>query len=89
METTNFPLLPTEIETAVAAQHGGPVTVAGRHGDHVVMSMEMYRDMLGVSDDEEFARTVAEIKVSRAQVAAGQTMSLEEVREMLAKKYGD
>jgi hypothetical protein len=90
MEAIDFPLLPTEIEIAVAARQGGPVTVPGRRGDHVVMSLEVYQGLLGISDDdEEFKKTVEELKISFAQVAAGETMSLEKVREMLAKRYGD
>jgi hypothetical protein len=82
-------MLPAEIEAAVVAQHGGPVTVPGKQGNHVVMSAEMYRDIMGVGDDEEFAQSVAEIKISLAQVAAGDTISLEELRARLTEKYGD
>jgi hypothetical protein len=87
META-FPHLPPEIEAAVAAQHGGPVSVPGQQGEHVVMSMAIFRDMMGVGSDEEFARSVADLRISFAQAQAGDTLSLDEVREKLTNKYG-
>ena len=81
-------MLPAEIVAAVAAQHGGPITVPGHQRDHVVMSVEAYRDMMGVGDDEEFAQSVASLKISLAQAAAGDTLSLEEARQRLIDKYG-
>ena len=85
---TNYPFLPPEIEAAVFQQHGGPIPVLGQHGRHVVMSMDIFRDMMGVGTDVEFAESVAELKRSLAQAAAGQTLSLEEVSRRLAEKYG-
>jgi hypothetical protein len=85
---TSIPFLPPEIEAAVVAQHGGPVSVPGQRGDHVVMSMAIFRDMMGVGNDEEFARSVAELTVSLAQADAGETLSLEDVRQKLTEKYG-
>jgi hypothetical protein len=80
--------LPFEIEAAVAAEYGGPVTVAGQHGEHVVMTAAIFRDMMGVGTDKEFEESVAEIKISLAQAAANQTMSVEEVRRRLTEKHG-
>jgi hypothetical protein len=85
---TSFPSLPPEIEAVVVAQHGGPVSVSGEQGEHVVMSMATYRDLLGVGSEEEFLRSVADLQVSIAQAEAGETMSLDEVRQKLTDKYG-
>jgi hypothetical protein len=85
---TSFPSLPPEIEAAVAAQHGGPVAVPGQQGEHVVMSMAIFRDMMGVGDDAEFAKSVAGIKSSLVQAAVGQTFTLDETRQKLTDKYG-
>jgi hypothetical protein len=87
MDTTS-PFLPPEIEAAVAAQHGGPISVPSQQGEHVVMSMAIFRDMMGVGNDEEFARSVAELRVSLAQADEGKTLTLAEVRQKLAEKYG-
>jgi hypothetical protein len=85
---TSPPILPAEIESVVALHHGGPVAVAGQNGDHVVMTAAIFRDMMGVGGDEEFAASVAALQKSLAQAAAGQTMSLEEAVQRLATKYG-
>jgi hypothetical protein len=81
--------LPTDIHTAVVSQHGGPVAVSGQQGDHVVMTMAVFRDLMGVGNDDEFAKSVESLRTSLAQAAAGQTLSLEEVAAKLAEKYGD
>ena len=80
--------LPIEIEAAVAAQHGGPVTVSGSQTEHVVMSMAIFRDLMGVGSDEEFEKSIADLRLSLAQAAAGESISLEQAREKLAGKYG-
>jgi hypothetical protein len=84
----SHPMLPADIEAVVAQHHGGPVPVTGQNGDHVVMSAAIFRDLMGVGCDEEFAASVAALQKSLAQVAAGQTISLEEAAHRLAAKYG-
>src|SRR5262249_43924669 len=67
---TNSQFLPPEIEAAVEAQHGGPVAVPGQHGHYVVMNADVYGGVLELSS-EELADSVAAIKKSLAQAAAG------------------
>ncbi len=81
-------MLPAAIEAAVAAQHGGPICVPSSQGKYVVMSMAMYREMLGLGGDEDFRQSVADLQASLAQAAAGETISLENVRKKLNDKYG-
>lgn len=88
METLHT-TLPPEIQSAVISHHGGPVAVSGQQGDHVVMTMAVFRDMMGVGSDDEFAKSVESLRISLAQAAAGQTMSLEEAAARLTEKYGD
>lgn len=52
------------------------------------MSAEVFRDLMGVGDEEEFEKSVADLRVSLAQEAAGQTISLSEAERRLAEKYG-
>jgi len=85
----NPSMLPADIEAVVASHHGGPVSVSGRQGAHVVMSMAVFRDMMGVGSDEDLARSVAALQISLAQAAAGETMSLDEAADKLAQKYGE
>ena len=85
---TQTPYLPQDIEAAVASHHGGPVTVAGQNGNHVVMSMAVFRDMMGVGSDDEFQKSVSALRESIAQTVAGKTISLDEVAHRLTRKYG-
>ncbi len=52
------------------------------------MSMAIFRDIMGVGSDVEFAKSVAALETSLAQAAAGDTMSLDEATSKLAQKYG-
>lgn len=85
---TIVPHLPPEIEDAVAAQHGGPIAVSGGRGAHVVMSLDVFRDMMGVGNDVDFADSVADLNLSLQQAEAGQTMTLDEAAKKLIDKYG-
>ena len=84
----NQQLLPAEIEAAVAQQYGGPIAVPGQHNQHVVMSMAVFRDMMGVGSDQEFERSIEALNASLADAAAGRTLSLEEAAAKLTEKYG-
>ena len=86
METSS-PFLPPEIEAAVEARHGGPLELAGQHGKYVVMNAEVYGGVLEVTADE-LADSVAAIKRSLAQAAAGQTRDADEAFDDLEAHYG-
>jgi PHD/YefM family antitoxin component YafN of YafNO toxin-antitoxin module len=85
--STSEPSLPAEIEAAVAQQHGGPVSIAGQHGRYVVMNVDVYAAAMNATPDE-LADSVAAIKRSLAQAAAGQTRDLDEVFDELESRYG-
>ena len=84
---TNSQFLPPEIEAAVAAQHGGPVSVSGQHGKYVVMNVDVYGGVLNATP-EEFSDSVAAIKRSLAQAAAGQTRDADVAFDELEARYG-
>jgi hypothetical protein len=79
--------LPPDIEAAVEAQHGGPVSVSGQHGKYVVMNIDVYGGVLNATP-EELADSVAAIKRSLAQAAAGQTRDVDESFDELEARYG-
>jgi hypothetical protein len=79
--------LPPEIEADVEAHHGGPVSVPGQHGKYVVMNVDVYGGVLEATP-EELADSVAAIKRSLAQAAAGQTRDADEVFDELEARYG-
>jgi hypothetical protein len=79
--------LPPEIEAAVEAQHGGPVSVPGQHGNYVVMNLDVYGGVLEATS-EELADSVTAIKRSLAQAAAGQARDVDEALDELEARYG-
>lgn len=84
---TNFQFLPPEIEAAVEAQHGGPVSVPGQHGRYIIMNADVYGGALEATA-EEMTDSVAAIKRSLAQAAAGQTRDIDEALGELEARYG-
>lgn len=61
---------------ALLAQHGGPLTVPGQHGQYVVMRSDVYEAMLGMADDED-ADTLAAVLRGIADLNAGRVQDLE------------
>ena len=54
------PKLSGDVEQAVARNHGC-VRVAGQKASYVVMSIEIFRDMMGVGSDDDFAASLRAI----------------------------
>jgi len=75
------PLLPPEIEAAVAQQHGGPVCVSGAHGNYIVMDADMCHDQVESDPQADLHASVAALRISIAQAAAGQTIPLDQARK--------
>jgi hypothetical protein len=84
---TNQPSLPLEIEAAVAQHHGGPVSVVGQHGSYVVMDADVYSGQMADATDAEHADSIAAIKRSLAQAAAGHLEDAELFFAELERKY--
>jgi hypothetical protein len=55
---------------------------------YVLMSIEMYRELMGVGSDADLADSLAAIDEGMADVRAGRTMSLDEAIRRLNEKYG-
>jgi hypothetical protein len=86
METSNSHL-PIEIETAVVQQHGGPVVFSGAHGTYVVMNADVYGGQMAQASADEYADSIAAIKRSLAQAAAGQLEDVEQFFDELEQRY--
>lgn len=86
METTLSPLAP-ETEAVVLAQHGGPVTVPGSQQEYVVMTMQAYRDLLGIGTEEEYQASLAALRRSLADVEAGRTTDADEFFDEFERRY--
>jgi hypothetical protein len=86
METTVMPLAP-ETEAAVIAQYGGPVTVPGKQQNYVVMTMQAYREMLGIGSEEEYRASLDSLRRSLEDIEAGRTSDAEEFFDELERRY--
>lgn len=85
--STREPSIPLEIEAAVAQQHGGPVSVSGQHGSYVVMNADVYSGQMAEATASEQADSIAAIKRSLAQAAAGQLDDAERFFNRLEQKH--
>lgn len=54
----------------------------------VLMSIDVYRNTLGIGSDEDLAQSVAAIQEGIADIPVGRTKPLQEVFDRLDKKYG-
>jgi hypothetical protein len=70
----------------VLQQNGGPLEIAGQQGKYVVMRLDVYDAMLGISDDEE-AETLASVRRGLADVAAGRTHDADEAFDRLESRF--
>ncbi|WP_428306374.1 hypothetical protein [Lacipirellula sp.] len=85
METPSSPL--TSAVENLLAQHGGPLSINGTHGDYVVMRSDVYEQMLGLSEAGE-AETLAAVKRGLADLDAGRTVPLDEAMKELRSRHG-
>jgi hypothetical protein len=82
----NVPLINLDAELTLQ-RSGGPLEISGQQGKYVVMRLDVYDAMLGISDDDE-AETLAAIRRGIADVDAGRTLSVSEVFDRLDARYG-
>lgn len=85
--SSTHPILPPDIEAAVVANHGGPVSVAGQFGNYIVMNLDVYAEPLAVSPGD-MAESVAAIQRSLGQAEAGQVRDLNDAFDDLERRYG-
>ena len=84
MQDLPDPITP-ETENALQ-QRGGPLQIAGLQGEYVVMRLDVYDAMLGISDDEE-AQTLASVRRGLADVDVGRTHDADEAFDKLQSRY--
>jgi hypothetical protein len=81
------PHLAPDTEAAVEATHGGPLSLVGQKSQYVIMRMDVYRELMGVGSDEQFAASVAAIREGLADVRAGRTRPAREFLEELGRQH--
>ena len=79
------PKLPDKLDQALDEHHGFLKTAA-RQGKVIVMSMPLFREMMGVGSDEQLAESLRTIEEGLADVAAGRTVPLDQVFGELDEK---
>lgn len=79
----NEPHLTQEQEQALQEKHG---FVQG--GTYVLMTMNVFRDMMGVGTDEEMTASLQALEEGIADVEAGRTLPQDQVFRELDQKYG-
>ena len=72
------PQLTEEQRQAVEAHHGF-VEVAGAPENYVLMSMQVFREMMGVGTDEELSESLQAIAEGLADIEAGRTRPFRDV----------
>ena len=81
------PEITPDLQAVLQQQHGGPVQVAGADASYVVMSMDVYRTMIGVGTDEAFAASVQALQAANQAVQQGRTRPLVDALDELGRKY--
>ncbi len=81
------PKLPDELNRALDEHHGF-LKAEGERGKVIVISMQLFREMMGVGSDEQLAESVKAIEEGLADIEAGRTVPMEQVFRELDEKYG-
>ncbi|HXY35286.1 MAG TPA: hypothetical protein VEI07_13730 [Planctomycetaceae bacterium] len=80
------PKLSDELSRALDEHHGF-LKAEGTGGKVVVMSMQLFRELMGVGSDEQLAESVKAIEEGLADVEAGRTIPMDQVFRELDEKY--
>lgn len=68
--------------------HEGCLKVATGGREFIVMSMQTYRQTMGVESDEALAESIAAIQRGLADVAAGRTRPIDDFFREFDKRHG-
>ena len=81
------PQLSKEQQRAVDLHHGF-LEMDGNGSSYVVLSSEVFREMMGVGDDAGYAASLRAIEEGLADVEAGRTRAMEEFFREFDGKHG-
>ena len=79
--------LPPDMQAALERQNGGPVHVEGTATTYVLMSMDVYRELMGVGPDDEFEASVRAVRRGYEAVQQGKTRSFEEFLDDFRQRH--
>lgn len=71
---------------AIDSQHGCTI-VLGKSSPCILMTMEVYRDTMGIESDQALQASLQDLNVAHLQVAASNTKTVDEVFAELYAQY--
>lgn len=81
------PRINDELNRALHEQNGF-VQAEGTDGKVIVMSLQVYRETMGVGSDAELTESLKAIDQAMADLKAGRSIPLDEARQRLNTTYG-
>ena len=78
----------TEEQKRAVAQHHGFVEVDGGEDSYVVLSRQVFREMMGVGSDDEYRDSLLAIEAGLADVAAGRTRPMQDFFREFDRRHG-
>jgi hypothetical protein len=78
----------TDEQRNAVDEHHGFLEVEGGGTAYVVMSMQVYREMMGVGSDAEYRASLDAIREGLEDVEGGRTRSIEDFFQDLDRKHG-
>ena len=81
------PELTDQQRQAVEQEHGF-LEVESGDNTYVLMSMQVYRDMMGVGSDAEYEASLSAVREGLADVEAGRTRPVDEFFQEFDQRHG-
>jgi PHD/YefM family antitoxin component YafN of YafNO toxin-antitoxin module len=78
----------TDEQRHAVDEHHGFLEVEGGEAVYVVMSLQVYREMMGVGSEAEYHASIDAIREGLEDVEAGRTRSVEDFFQDLDRKHG-
>jgi PHD/YefM family antitoxin component YafN of YafNO toxin-antitoxin module len=77
----------TEDQRQAVDQHHGFLEVEGGGAAYVVMSMQVFREMMGIGSEASYQASLAAIREGLADVEAGRTQPIDDFFQDLTRKH--
>ena len=81
------PKLTNEQELAVQQSHGC-LQVQGDGNSYIVMSMQLFREMMGVGSDDEYQASLQAVQEGIVDIEAGRTRPVGQFFDEFDRKHG-
>lgn len=78
----------TDEQRRAVDEHRGFLEVEGGESVYVVMSMQAYREMMGVGSEAEYRASLEAIREGLADIDAGRTRPLDDFFQDLDRRHG-